>query len=234
MTKIPTIEEMLKAGTHFGHRTSRWHPKMEPFIFGERNGVHVIDLVKSQKMLVSAVEFLKKLASESKVVLLVGTKPQVKNNIKELGEATGMPYVCNKWLGGGLTNFAVIKKTIRRYQDLTKKKETGELKKYTKKEQLEFDREIEKLELKVGGLVNLMKIPDAMFVWDIKTEATAVNEANKKNIPVVAICDTNTNPEKINYVIPANDDATKTIKLLLKVVEDAILEGKTEASNKKA
>jgi small subunit ribosomal protein S2 len=234
MTKIPKIEEMLKAGMHFGHRTSKWHPKMQPFIFGERNGVHIIDLVKSQRMLEISLEFIKKLASEGKVILFVGTKPQAQTEIKRVAEAIGMPYVSGKWLGGCLTNFQIIKKSIRRYLDLVKKKETGELKKYTKKEQLDFDNEIEKLSFRVGGLVSLIKIPDAVFVWDIKNEATAVSEANRKNIPVIGVCDTNSNPSPINYVIPANDDASKTIKLVLAAVEEAVLEGKAETANKKA
>jgi small subunit ribosomal protein S2 len=233
MTKIPTIEEMLKVGMHFGHRTSKWHPKMEPFIFGERNGVHIIDLSKSQKMLAIALDFMKKLSSESKVILFVGTKAQVKSELKKAAIEAGMPYVSGKWLGGCLTNFAIIKKSIRRYLDLTRKKETGELKKYTKKEQLEFDREIEKLELRVGGLVSLTKVPDAVFIWDIKNDATAVEESKKKNIPVIAVCDTNVNPTNVNYIIPSNDDATKAIKLVMGLVAEAVLEGKAEAAARK-
>ncbi|MDD4332787.1 MAG: 30S ribosomal protein S2 [Patescibacteria group bacterium] len=226
MTKIPTLEEMLKAGMHFGHRTSRWHPKMKPYIYGERNGVHIIDLAKTQKLLAEALEFITKMISEGKVVLFVGTKPQVKETMKKMAEETGMPFIVGKWLGGCLTNFNIIKKSIRRYLDLTKRKEIGELKKYTKKEQLDFDREIAKLELRVGGLVNLLKIPDVVFVWDIKHEATAVAEAKKKNIPVVAVCDTNVNPDNVNYIIPTNDDATKTIKLIINTLKEAVEEGK--------
>lgn len=228
MSKIPTIEEMLKAGMHFGHRTSKWHPKMEPFIFTQRNGVHIIDLVKSQKMFESALEYIKKMTAEGKVILFVGTKSQVKAPLKKMAEEAGVPYVVGKWLGGCITNFPVIKRSIKRYTDLVSQKESGKLKKYTKKEQLDFDREIEKLEIRVGGLVNLTKAPDALFVWDIKQEKTAVLEAKKKNIPVIAICDTNVNPKDVNYIIPSNDDATKTIKLVLKVVKETIEEGKAD------
>lgn len=228
--KIPSLEEMLKSGMHFGHRTGKWHPKMEPFIFTQRNGIYIIDLVKAQKMLTDASEFMKKLAQEGKTILFVGTKNQVKQPMRNAALAVAMPYVVGKWLGGLLTNFGIIKKSIKKYQDLINQKQSGKLEKYTKKEQLNFDREIAKLEQRVGGLANLNKLPDALFVWDIKKEKTAVAEANKKNIPVVAICDTNVNPEKINYVIPANDDATKAVKLILKVVKEAIEEGKSASA----
>jgi small subunit ribosomal protein S2 len=224
----PTIEQMLKAGMHFGHRTSKWHPKMKPYIFGARNGVHIIDLVKSRKMLESALELMKKFSAEGKTILIVGTKMQAKNTIKAIAEEAGMPYVCEKWIGGCLTNFPVVRKLVKKYNELTSDRASGKLEKYTKKEQLGIDREIEKLERKVGGLVNLMKMPDLIFVWDIKNENTAILEAKKKNIPVAAVCDTNTNPENVNYIIPSNDDATKTIKLILNSVKDAIIEGKKE------
>jgi len=224
--KIPSIEEMLKCGLHFGHQTSKWHPKMEPFIFSSRKGIYIINLQKTQKMLEVALNFIKKLASESKVILFVGTKNQVKKPMMKMAEETGMPYVVDKWLGGCLTNFLIIKKLIRKYQDLLNKKQAGELDKYTKKERLDFDREIGKLNIKVGGLVSLTKLPDVLFVWDVKKEKTAVAEAKRKNIPIIAICDTNVNPENINYIIPSNDDATKAVKLILNLTKEAILEGK--------
>jgi small subunit ribosomal protein S2 len=230
MVKIPQLEEMLKAGMHFGHRTSKWHPKMEPFIFTKRNGVHIIDLRKTEKMLVSALEFLGKMAAEDKIVLFVGTKTQVKKPLERAAKDTNMPYVSGKWLGGTLTNFTIIKKVVKKYTGLLEEKESGQLSKYTKKERLDFDREIERLEMKVGGLVTLKRLPDALFVWDIKTEANAVMEAKKKNIPVAAVCDTNTDPTPIKYVIPSNDDATKTIKLLLNVIKDAMVEAKAKAN----
>jgi small subunit ribosomal protein S2 len=233
MVKIPSLEEMLKSGMHFGHRTSRWHPKMEPFIFTSRKGVYVLDLAKTQKMLEEALNFIKKLSSEGKTILFVGTKNQVKKPLAAAAKECGMPYVDEKWLGGFLTNFAVIKKVIRKYQDLMEKRQAGKLEKYTKKERSDFDWEIERLEKKVGGLTNLNKLPDAIFIWDIKKEKTAVAEAIKKNIPIIAICDTNVNPDPVNYVIPANDDATKTVKLILNLIKEAVLEGKNEKENAK-
>lgn len=228
MVKLPTIEEMLKAGMHFGHRTSKWHPKMAPFIFGARNGVHIIDLVKSKSYLEKSLEYMKQAAAEDKTILFVGTKSQVKGPLKEMSLEVGMPYVSEKWMGGLLTNFPVVKKLIKKYKDLMEGKNSGKFAKYTKKEQLNFDREIVKLETKVGGLVNLVKLPDIVFVWDIREEKNAILEAKKKNIPVVAICDTNVNPDNVNYIIPSNDDATKTIKMLLNTIKDAVLEGKKE------
>ena len=230
--KIPTVEEMLKAGMHFGHRTSKWHPKMEPFIFGSRKGVHIIDLRKTQKLLAEALEYLKKQAAEGKVILLVGTKTQVKNLLKKTAAETGMPYVSERWLGGLLTNFAVIRNLVRKYKDLTEKRNSGKLDKYTKKERLDFDREIVKLETNVGGLVSLTKTPDVIFIWDIKKEKTAFAEAKKKEIPLVAVCDTNVNPDGVKYIIPANDDASKGIKLVMELVKEAIEVGKAEKEKK--
>lgn len=232
MPKIPTLEEMLKAGMHFGHQTSKWHPKMEPFIFTQRNRIHIIDLVKTQQLLATTLDFIKKLASEDKVVLFVGTKAQAKEPVKKLSKATDMPYVVGKWIGGTLTNFPVIKKLIKKYTTLVEQKQAGKLSKYTKKEQLDFDREIDRLEERVGGLVNLAKFPDAVFIWDAKKEKNAIAEATKKNIPIIAVCDTNVNPGGIKYIIPANDDATKTIKLVLRLVKEAIEEGKKNKSKK--
>ena len=231
MTKIPSIEQMLKAGMHFGHRTSKWHPKMKPYIFTSRNGVHIIDLVKSKQMLDVTIDFIEQFSAENKTILFVGTKAQVKDKIKNMAIEIKMPYVTEKWLGGSLTNFTVIKKMITKYNTLISDKESGKLSKYTKKEQLDFDREIIRLENKVGGLKDLKKVPDAIFIWDIKNEKTAVTEAKKKNIPIIAICDTNVNPDGIKYIIPSNDDATKTVKLLLNYVKEAIIRGK-EKNNK--
>ena len=229
---LPSIEEMLKAGMHFGHHTSKWHPKMEPFIFGSRKGVHIIDLRKTQKMLGVALEYIKKQAAEGKVILLVGTKMQVKNILKKTAEEAGMPYASSKWLGGFLTNFPIIRNLIRKFKDLSEKRASGKLDKYTKKERLDFDRQISKLETNVGGLVSLTKTPDIIFIWDIKKEKTAFTEAKKKKIPVVAVCDTNVNPDGVKYIIPANDDASKGIKLVMNLVKEAILEGKAIGANK--
>ncbi len=237
MIKIPTIEEMLKAGMHFGHRTSRWHPKMAPYIFTARNGVHIIDLEKSRAKLSLALDYLKTSIGQGKVVLFVGTKEQVKDQLKKMAAETGQPYSAESWLGGLLTNFTVVRKSIRKYNDLLGKRETGKLEKYTKKERLEIDREISRLEAKVGGLAALEKIPDIIFIWDPKNDQTALKEAVKRGLPVVAVCDTNVNPKGVDYIIPANDDATKTIKLVLAAIKDAVMEGKeikkgAEADNK--
>lgn len=217
---------MFKAGMHFGHRTNRWHPKMKPYIFSEKKGVYIINLNKSQEMLKAALEYIQKLIKEDKSVLFVGTKNQVKKHLQAMAEETGVPYISGKWLGGYLTNFAVVKKSIRKYQDLLSDKASGKLDKYTKKEQLNIDREIKKLELRVGGLVNLHKLPEAIFIWDLKEEATAVDEAQKKKIPVIAVCDTNVNPDLAKYPIPGNDDSSKTVKLVMEAIKGAILEAK--------
>jgi len=226
MVKVPKIEDMLKAGMHFGHRTNRWHPKMKQFIFTSKNGIYIIDLKKSQEKLEEALEFMFKLVSEGKSILFVGTKNQVSAPLQKMAELVKEPYIVGKWLGGYLTNFPVVRKSVKKYMDLIEKKEGGKLEKYTKKERLNFDREIQKLEMRVGGLTSLNKLPDALFVWDIKEEETAIKEAKQKNIPIIAICDTNTNPEEVNYPIPANDDATKTIVLVLEAISQAILDGK--------
>jgi len=233
MIKTPSIEEMLKAGMHFGHRTSKWHPKMAPFIFGEHSGIHIINLEKTQEFFRQALEFVSQLAAENKTVLLVGTKDQVREKIVAAARELNWPYVENRWLGGTLTNFAVIKRLIKNYLDLKERKETGKLAKYTKKEQLEFSRKIEKLEKMVGGIASLKKLPDAIFIWDIKHEKTALAEANKKGVPVVAVCDTNVNPDGVKYIIPSNDDATKTVALALDYFQQAVIEGRKNAKTPK-
>jgi len=229
MVKIPKLEDMLKAGMHFGHRTNRWHPKMKQFIFTSKNGIYIIDLKKTQEQLQTALEFMSKLVSEGKSILFVGTKNQVSEPLKKMASEISQPYIVGKWLGGYLTNFLVVKKSVKKYLDLTSQKEAGKLEKYTKKERLDFDREIKKLEMRVGGLTSLNKLPDALFVWDIKEEETAVREAQQKNIPIIAICDTNVNPDEVTYPIPANDDSTKTIKIVLDAIKETILDSKKSA-----
>lgn len=211
---------------HFGHRTNRWHPKMKEFIFTDKKGIYIIDLNKSREKLGEAIDFMSQLVQEGKSILFVGTKNQVKGQMKKMAEEVGQPYIVGKWLGGYLTNFAIVKKSVKKYQDLLENQAAGKLEKYTKKEQLDFSREIKKLEERVGGLVSLVKLPDVLFVWDIKEEETAVLEANKKHIPVIAICDTNVNPDLVTYPIPSNDDATKAIKLVLDCIKDNLLEAK--------
>lgn len=231
MHRLPSIEEMLQAGMHFGHRTYRWHPKMEPYIFDKRNGVYVLDLEKSLEKLEEALDFISKTIKEGKNILFVGTKSQVKQPMKKMAEMTGQPYVVGKWLSGFLTNFPVVKRSIKKYQELVEKKDSGKLNKYTKKERLGFEKQIAKLHERVGGLTAVEKLPDALFIWDIKEEKTAVSEARKKGIPIIAICDTNVNPELVNYPIPANDDASKTVNLILASVQSSIIDAKKDLKN---
>ena len=219
---------------HFGHRTAKWHPKMKPYIFGARKGIYIMDLDKAQASLERALQFMSDTVANNQKILLVGTKAQAKGLLKKVGQETGMPYISEHWLGGTMTNFAVIKKSIRKYRDLIEKKAAGKLARYTKKEQLEFDRDIIKLEKSFGGLTDLNTIPDAIFIWDIRTEKTALAEAKKRGLTIIAVCDTNVNPTGIDYVIPANDDASKTIKLVMEAVREAILDGKARAEANKA
>lgn len=233
MSQTLILADLLAAGLHFGHKTSKWNPKMKPYIYGVKQGIHIIDLTKTQEQLEKALAFITKEVAAGKNILLVGTKDQVKEPLRQVAESTGMPYVTEHWLGGTLTNFFIIKNSIRKYKDIIDKKRTGQLSKYTKKEQLEFDRELARLEVGVGGLVNLIKVPDVIFIWDIKRK-TALSEALKRRIPIVAICDTNTDPTGIAYPIPANDDATKGVKLILGALEEAILEGKQHEAAREA
>lgn len=221
---------MLKAGMHFGHSTSRWHPKMREFIFGSRQGVHIIDLEKTQTQLESALAAAKGIAERGGNILFVGTKPQAKKFVQASAEACEMPYVINRWLGGTLTNFGQIKKTLKRMKTLKDQRDKGELKKYTKKEQLMITREIADMEHKLGGMQQVTRVPDAIFIIDVRTEKTALKEAIARGIPVIALCDTNVNPRGVTHVIPGNDDATKTIDLVCQLMSDAVKEGKAKAT----
>jgi len=223
---IPSLTEMLKAGVHFGHRTSIWHPNMGPYIFGDRGGVHILNLELTQKKLEEAGEFLRKLGMEGGTLLFIGTKRQAQEIVKQKAQECGMPYVVLRWVGGMLTNFSTVRNRVGYFIDLIKKQESGELKKYTKKEQSEFGKEIESLRRKFEGLVNLTKMPDAIFIVDIKQEKTALTEAKKRNIPVIAVCDTNVNPEDIDFVIPANDDALKSVEMMVDFVAESFKEGR--------
>ncbi|MCB9798433.1 30S ribosomal protein S2 [Candidatus Nomurabacteria bacterium] len=230
--QVPTIVEMLQAGVHFGHQTSRWHPKMKPFIFTQRNGVHVIDLEKTQAQLEETLAAIKGLASDGKTILFVSTKPQAREIVKKAASDCGMPYLVDRWIGGMLTNFSEIKKLIDNYNMLTEQRESGELEKYTKKEQLEIAKNLEKMSSYIGGLVDLKKLPDAIFIPALQREKTAVVEANKVGVPIIGIADTNANPDKADYIIPANDDAVKAIDMMVGLVRDAISEGKAEFEKK--
>jgi len=224
-TRMPskvTLEQLLEAGSHFGHQSRRWNPAMKRYIYGEKDGVHVFDLVKSKECLDQACDFVSKIAAEEKIVLFLGTKRQAADMVKQVAIKLKMPYVTVRWLGGTLTNFDQMRKSVNRLVDLKDKREKGELKKYTKKEQLLIDREIGKLEKFFGGVVNLTKLPDCLFVIDTHREDVAVREAVRMGVPVVGITDTNANPDLVLYPIPVNDDAAKSIELVVNAIAEAI------------
>ena len=226
--KMPTVLELLQAGVHFGHQKGRWHPKMKEYVFTERGGVHVIDLEKTLIKLEDATNFLRDTAQKGGVILFVGTKKQGQTILKKYANEAGMPYIVERWIGGLFTNFSQVGKLIKKFKKLTEEKESGALAKYTKKEQVEFQKQTEKLNKFVGGLGDMRKIPDAVFVLDAKKEKTAIVEARKRNVPVVGFCDTNINPENLDYPIPANDDAIKSIELITRLAAEAIKEGKAK------
>jgi small subunit ribosomal protein S2 len=228
MPQIPDLLTMLQSGVHFGHQQSKRNPKMKPFIFTAKNGVHVINLEETQVALQSALAFVTDVASKGGTILFISTKKQAQGIVRTAAERCGMPFITERWLGGTFTNFGTVNKLVQRLKELRTKKAAGELEKYTKKEQLDFDREADKLDQVVGGLVNMMKLPDAVFIIDMRKEKTALQEAIRKNIPVVALCDTNVDPTKILYPIPANDDAVKSISLITNLVVEAIEEGKAK------
>ncbi len=233
MPNIPDLSAMLKAGVHFGHQVSKRYPKMSVYIHGSKNLVDVINLEKTQEQLSLALNFIKTVVANGGAVLFVSSKKQAKEIMKHHAIDCGMPYITSRWLGGTFTNFANIVKLVRKLEQLEVKSQSGELDKYTKMEQLEFTREIERLTDLVGGLKGISRLPEAVFVIDIKKEKTAVAEAIKKGIPIVALVDTNVNPEKISYPIPANDDATKSIELMTNLVAEAVKEGKVITEVKK-
>jgi len=224
--EVPSMRELLEAGVHFGHQVKRWNPKMSPYIFTARDGVHVLDLGKTVTELEKACQFVKSVAQDGGKIIFLGTKRQAQPIIREEAERCGAMYVVNRWIGGLLTNFETVSKRIARLSELETKKEAGEFKELTKKEQLLIDREIEKLNRLYGGVRQLNKLPDAIFVVDVNREINAVLEANKRGIPVVAVCDTNVDPILVDWPIPGNDDAIKSIKILTAAVADAVLEGK--------
>jgi small subunit ribosomal protein S2 len=224
------VAELLAAGCHFGHLTRRWNPKMRPYIFMERNGIHIIDLMKSRQLLDDASNALSNIVAEGKRILFVGTKKQAKDTIKGEAVRTGEFYVSERWLGGCLTNFTTIRKSVKRLTNIEKMESDGTFDKITKKEALFLMREKEKLNEILSGVVEMTRLPGALFVVDVKKEAIAVKEARRLGIPVFAIVDTNCDPDGIDYVIPANDDAIKSVQVICKVVGDAIAEGKQRAA----
>ena len=223
---VVQMKQLLEAGVHFGHQTRRWNPKMAEYIFTERNGIYIIDLQKTVKMIEEAYYFTRDVAAESGSVLFVGTKKQAQEAIKEEAERTGMYYVNARWLGGMLTNFKTIKKRISRLFQLDKMAEDGTMELLPKKEVIKLNLEKERLEKFLGGIKNMQNLPSAMFVVDPRKEKNAIAEAHKLGIPVIAIVDTNCDPEEADYPIPGNDDAIRAVKLIVSTIGNAILEGK--------
>lgn len=223
-----TMREMLEAGVHFGHQTRFWNPKMAPFIFGHRNKIHIINLEKSLPMFQEAQKFARQMAANRGTILFVGTKRQARDIVAEEARRAGMPYVEQRWLGGMLTNFKTVKTSIKRLKDMQAQQEAG-LDNMSKKEQLLFARELEKLERDIGGIQDMIALPDAIFVIDVGYHKIAVAEARKLGIPLIGVVDSNHSPEGIDYVIPGNDDSAKAVTLYARGIADAILEGKANA-----
>ena len=221
-----TIEDLLLSGAHFGHLTRRWNPKMKKYIFMERNGIHIIDLKKTHELLLEARDAASRLVADGKTFLFVGTKKQAKEVVKNEAQRCGMNYVTERWLGGMLTNFSTIRKSIKRMNNIIKMETDGTFENLQKKERLMLSREKEKLEKVLGGIASINKLPGAVFIIDVKKEHIAVDEARKLNIPIYAIVDTNCDPDLIDYPVPANDDAVKSIELITRVIADAINESK--------
>jgi small subunit ribosomal protein S2 len=221
-SSILDIEQMQTAGLHFGHRVSRLHPKMKQYVVGVKNNVHIIDLEKTSKELQKALAFIASMAKEGKTVLFVGTKIQMKALVKSAAQDSSMPYVIERWLGGTFTNFETILKRVQYFKELESKKATGELEKYTKKERSMFDKELEILRRKFEGIRNLSKLPDAVFILDVKKDITCAKEARRKGIKIVGVVDTNIDPTLVDYPIPANDDAISSIKYILEKATETI------------
>ena len=226
-----SMKQLLEAGVHFGHQTRRWNPKMAKYIFTERNGIYIIDLQKTVKMLDTAYDFIREVSAEGGEVLFVGTKKQAQEAIREEAERCGMHFVNARWLGGMLTNYKTIQKRIARLEQLNKMKEDGTFDLLPKKEVIKLELEIEKLEKFMGGIKNMGTLPKAMFIVDTRKEKIAVAEAKNLGIPVVAIVDTNCDPDEVDYVIPGNDDAIRAVKLIAGAMADAIIEGRQGEQN---
>jgi small subunit ribosomal protein S2 len=219
------IKELLEAGVHFGHQTRRWNPAMRPYIYGERDGIHIIDLLQTEQLLAQARDFAGELARNGGTVLFVGTKKQARDVVQEWAERTGMPFVNLRWLGGLLTNFNTISARIGRLHELTELQEQGRLELLPTKERMSMQAELAKLQYNLGGVREMERPPDAVFVIDLKTEAIAVNEAARLRIPIIGLVDTNCDPEPIDYVIPGNDDAIRSCDLIVRTIGEAIEEG---------
>jgi len=222
------IEEMAKAGVNLGHRISKCHPKMKTFVIGVKGSDHInmIDLEKTKEYFIKTLEFLEEFIKQGKTILFVGTKLPVRKLVEETAKECKMPYVINRWIGGTITNFPIIKKRLEHFKELEEKKKTGELEKYTKEERLEFDRELDRLDQKFGGIKEIDKLPDGLFIIDMRKNELAIREAMSKGMPVIAIADTEVNPEKVSHFIPANDDAISSVKYILEKIKQVILNNK--------
>ncbi len=227
-------KEMMAAGVHLGHRTSKLHPKMESFILGIRNTVHVFDLEKTAEYLEKALSFIEEMSKKGGTLLLIGTKVPLRSLVTQIAKDCGLPYVTERWLGGTFTNFEVISKRAEYFKEMEEKKEKGELEKYTKKERMKIEKELEDLRKKFEGIKDMKKIPEAVFICDIIKDKLALKEAKKKGVKVVAICDTNADPSLVDYPIPANDDAISAVKYILEKVKEVIKKSKAQMSNTKA
>ena len=230
MSPVVSMKALLESGVHFGHRTNKWHPKMKSYIFTERNSIHIIDLQQTVKALNEAYNLVRDTAAKGGTILFVGTKRQAQETILEEAVRCGMPYVTERWLGGTLTNWTTISKRIQELERLERMRDSGEINLLTKKEGLLIEREISRLNTRLSGIRNMNGLPDLLFVVDISREATAIHEANLKDVPVIAMVDTNCDPSNIDYIIPSNDDAIRAIKLMVSKIADAVIEGK--AANK--
>jgi len=229
-----TMKQLLEAGVHFGHQTRRWNPKMRPYIYGERNGIHIIDLRQTVDQVAEAANYVRDLVAGGGTVLFVGTKKQAQSAVADHATRSGMPYVNFRWLGGMLTNFATIQKRIFYMRELRRLEASGEINALPKKERLKLRRELTKLEQNLGGVVDLQRTPDAVFIVDVNTEATAVTEAARLGLPVIALVDSNSDPDLVNYVIAGNDDAIRAADLIAGAIADAAMEGRNLATNKAA
>ena len=223
-----TMRQMLEAGVHFGHQTRYWNPKMAPYIFGHRNKIHIVNLEKTLEMYNRAVQYVRQLAANKGTILFVGTKRQARDIIREEATRSGSPFVDYRWLGGMLTNYKTVKQSIKRLKDMEQMVQDGTVERLSKKEQLHFQREQSKLERSLGGIKDMNGLPDAMFVIDVGYQKGAVQEANKLNIPVVAVVDSNNSPDGVDYVIPGNDDSNRAITLYVRGMADAVLEGRSQ------
>jgi small subunit ribosomal protein S2 len=231
MSSIISMKALLESGVHFGHRTNKWNPYMRPYIFTERNGVHIIDLQQTVKLLTTAYNLVRDTVAQGGTVLFVGTKRQAQETITEEAVRCGMPYVTERWLGGMITNWTTMYSRIQELERLEHLRDSGDINRLTKKEGLLISREIKRLEMHLAGVRNMKQLPDLVFIIDIVREHTAVHEANLKGIPVIALVDTNCDPRGVDYVIPSNDDAIRAIKLLVSKIADAVIEGKSMAKD---